>query len=310
MNAKSISSLFGLVWLALSTTAGAVDLNIGYQKSAVNLLSLKSRGVLEQKLKPLGVTVKWFEFQSGPPLLEALNAGNVNLGMTGDAPPVFAQAAGVNLLYAGSEPAKPESSAILVSANSPIHRLSDLKGKRVAFTKGSSAHYLVVQALKKAGLKYSDIQPVTLTPAEARAAFERSSVDAWAIWDPYYAAAQRAGQVRVLSTGKGLTSNNTFYLANRDFARQNPKVLTAVFRELSQNDRRFQQHIKQNAQELANLTGVEAATYETVLSRHPHYSVDLLKPATVQDQQQVADAFYQLGLIPKPVRVKDIVWQP
>lgn len=307
---RKFVSLFAAALALASAAAGAVDLNIGYQKSALNLLSLKSRGVLEEKLKPLGVNVRWFEFPAGPPLLEALNVGSVNLGMTGDAPPVFAQAAGTDLVYVGSEPAKPTSSAILVAKDAPIRTLADLKGKRVAFTKGSSAHYLVVQALKKAGLKYSDIQPVTLAPAEARAAFERGSVDAWAIWDPFYAAAERAGNVRVLSSGKGLTSNNSFYLANRAFAKANPKVIAAVFKELSANDQRLSADIKASAQELAGYTGVEAATFEAVLARHPSYRVDYLKPQTVLDQQRVADAFFGLGLIPHAIKVQDAVWRP
>jgi sulfonate transport system substrate-binding protein len=118
-----------------SLAAQALDLNVGYQKSAINLVSLKAQGTLEKQLAPLGVTVKWYEFQAGPPILEAMNAGSVSIGMTGDSPPVFAQAAGANIVYIGQEPSKPESSAILLPAGSPIKKLADLKGKRVAFTK-------------------------------------------------------------------------------------------------------------------------------------------------------------------------------
>lgn len=310
MNINRIRLIFFTLLTIFSSLVMAAELKIGYQKSALNLLSLKSKGVLEEKLKPLGVTVKWFEFSAGPPLLEALNAGSVNLGMTGDSPPVFAQAAGVNLVYVGSEPPKPQSSAILVGKTSSIHKLADLKGKRVAFTKGSSAHFLVVQALKKAGLKYTDIQPVYLTPADARSAFERGSVDAWAIWDPYYAAAERDNRFRVLSTGKGLTNNNSFYLANRDFAKSNAAILTTVFKALSDNNKQLLSDIKASSKELASYSGVDEQTFEIMLSRHPDFSVDYIKPVTVGQQQQVADAFTQLGLIPRAIKVKDIVWHP
>lgn len=298
------------VLLALGAPALALDLNIGYQKSALNLASLKAQGTLEKQLKPLGVEVKWFEFQAGPPLLEAMNAGSVSIGMTGDSPPVFAQAAGADIVYIGQEPAKPESSAILVPANSPIKTLADLKGKRIAFTKGSSAHYLTVSALQKARLSYSDITPVYLSPSEARAAFERGSVDAWTIWDPYYAAAQRAGGVRVLSSGKGLTGNNTFYLAQRAFAKANPKVIDVVFKALTANDKWLKSDVKAVAATLSGYTGLEAATYETMLARNPSYSVSYLKPAVLQEQQKVADAFYGLGLIPRAIKVADAFWKP
>lgn len=298
------------VLLALGAPALALDLNIGYQKSALNLASLKAQGTLEKQLKPLGVEVKWFEFQAGPPLLEAMNAGSVSIGMTGDSPPVFAQAAGADIVYIGQEPAKPESSAILVPANSTIRTLADLKGKRIAFTKGSSAHYLTVSALQKAKLSYSDITPVYLSPSEARAAFERGSVDAWTIWDPYYAAAQRAGGVRVLSSGKGLTGNNTFYLAQRAFAKANPKVIDVVFKALTANDKWLKSDVKTVAATLSGYTGLEAATYEAMLARNPSYSVSYLKPAVQQEQQKVADAFYSLGLIPRAIKVADAFWKP
>ncbi|MBV8679534.1 MAG: sulfonate ABC transporter substrate-binding protein [Aquitalea sp.] len=299
-----------LLGWGLSNLASAVELNIGYQKSAINLLSLKAQGTLEKRLKPLGVEVKWYEFQAGPPILEAINAGSLSIGMTGDSPPVFAQAAGADIVYIGQEPAKPASSAILVPENSPLHKLADLKGKRIAFTKGSSAHYLVVSALAKAHVAYQDITPVYLTPSEARAAFERGNVDAWAIWDPYYAAAEKAGHVRVLANGKGLSSNNTFYLAARKFASANPQVIDIVFKSLTENSRQLSGDTKRIAATLSTYSGLDATTYEGVLSRHPDYSVNYLKPQVLAEQQKVADAFYALGLIPKSIQVKDVAWHP
>jgi sulfonate transport system substrate-binding protein len=143
------------------------QLRLGYQKSAVNLVILKLQGTLEKRFPNTKVT--WIEFPAGPQLLEALSVGSLEFGLTGDAPPVFAQAAGKDLVYVGAEPAKPESSAILVLQDSPITSLSDLKGKKIALQKGSSAHYLLVRAVDKAGLQWGDIQPIYLTPSDARA---------------------------------------------------------------------------------------------------------------------------------------------
>ena len=184
-----------------STVPGPEQLRIGYQKSAVNLVILKQQGVLEKRFP--GTRVSWLEFPAGPQLLEALSVGSLEFGLTGDSPPVFAQAAGKDLLYVGAEPPKPDSSALLVLKDSPLRTLADLKGRRIAVQKGSSAHYLLVKAVERAGLQWADIQPVYLAPADARAAFERKSVDAWAIWDPFYAATELAIQPRVLATGRG-----------------------------------------------------------------------------------------------------------
>lgn len=283
------------------------QLRIGYQKSAVNLVILKQQGVLEKRFPT--TKVSWIEFPAGPQLLEALSVGALEFGLTGDAPPVFAQAAGKDLYYVGAEPAKPESSAVLVLQDSPIKSLVDLKGKKIALQKGSSAHYLLVRAIEKAGLQWTDVQPIYLTPADARAAFERKSVDAWAIWDPFYAATELALPTRVLTTGVGLSGNNSFYLSSTALANQYPEVLFALFEELSRADRFVQEHRSEAIKLIASFSGLDAGVVSLFLKRRPRSPVGLLSAEAASSQQQVADAFARLALIPKPVRVADIVWR-
>ena len=284
------------------------QIRIGYQKSAVNLVILKQQGALEKRFPQSKVT--WLEFPAGPQLLEALSVGSLEFGLTGDSPPVFAQAAGKDLYYVGAEPAKPESSAILVLPDSPIQTLADLKGRKIALQKGSSSHYLLVRALEKAGLKWTDIQPIYLAPADARAAFERKSVDAWVIWDPFYAATELAVKPRVIANGKGLSGNNSFYLASRPFTTQHPDVLNVLFEELTQADRFVQDHRAQAIKLIADFSGLDAGVVSLFLQRRPRSPVGRLSAETVIDQQRVADAFSKLVLIPKPIRVNDIVWKP
>ena len=198
----ALLACFGVAIVSATALAAPVaELRVGYQKSSVNLLIARRLGLVEHRLP--GLSVRWVEFSAGPQLLEALGAGSLDFGMTGDTPPIFAQAAGRDVLYVGRETPKPRSSAILVPPDSTIGSLAGLRGKRVAFQKGSSAHYLVLRALEKAGLRLSDIQPMYLAPADARAALERHSVDAWAIWDPYWAAAATGSRAKVLATGEG-----------------------------------------------------------------------------------------------------------
>lgn len=283
------------------------QLRIGYQKAAVNLVILKQQGVLEKRFP--ATQVSWIEFPAGPQLLEALSVGSLEFGLTGDSPPVFAQAAGKDLLYVGAEPPKPDSSAILVLKDSPVKTLADLKGRKIALQKGSSAHYLLVRAVEEAGLQWSDIQPVYLAPADARAAFERRSVDAWAIWDPYYAATELAIQPRVLATGRALSNNNSFYLASRAFATQHAPAVAVLFEELTRADRQAQENRKEVIKLIADFSGLDAGVVSLFLQRRPKSPVGPLGASTVADQQRVADAFYKLGLIPKPVNVAEIVWQ-
>ena len=195
-------ALVGL--LSVSTIAVAAEsspeaLRIGYQKGSIGMVLAKSHQLLEKRYPQSKIS--WVEFPAGPQMLEALNVGSIDLGSTGDIPPIFAQAAGADLVYVGVEPPKPKAEVILVAENSPIKTVADLKGHKVAFQKGSSSHNLLLRALRQAGLKFTDIQPTYLTPADARAAFQQGNVDAWAIWDPYYSAALLQGGVRVLKDG-------------------------------------------------------------------------------------------------------------
>lgn len=287
--------------------ANPLPLRIGFQKGSINLTITRSLKLVEQRLP--GTPVQWVEFPAGPQLLEALAVGSVDFGAVGDSPPVFAQAAGKDIVYVGAEPPKPDTSALLVREGSPLKTLAELKGKRIALQKGSSAHFLLVQAVKAAGLKWSDIQPVYLAPADARAAFERGAVDAWSIWDPYYAAAEIDGKARPLVTSRGLTSNNSFYLASRGLVQQEP-VLRQLFAALTDADAHVARHRADSAKQYAEFSGLGLATVLRVLDRRPRSPVGPLSAALVAEQQKVADAFHELGLIPKAIRVADIVWQP
>jgi sulfonate transport system substrate-binding protein len=283
-------------------------LRIGFQKSATYLVLIKQRGTLEKRFP--NTKVQWNEFPAGPQLLEALSVGSLDFGFTGDAPPVFAQAAGKDLFYVGAELPKPNSSAILVKADSPIKTLADLKGKKIAFQKGSSAHYLVVRALEKGGVAWSDITPLYLIPSDARAAFERGNVDAWAIWDPFYAAAEVDVKPRVLANGVGLSNNNSFYLASRGLVEQHPQTIHDLLDELTKTDTYAQNNRKEAAQLTADFSGLGLATVYRFLERRPVSPTRPLWPQLIADQQRVADAFFKQGLIPKAIKVADIVWQP
>ncbi|MDI4666948.1 sulfonate ABC transporter substrate-binding protein [Xanthobacter autotrophicus] len=281
---------------------------IGYQKYGT-LILLKNKGLLEEKLKGLGYGVKWAEFPAGPQLLEALNAGAIDFGNTGEAPPVFAQAAGAPLVYVGYEPAAPQGEAILVPKGSPLKSVADLKGRTVALNKGSNVHFLLVKALEKAGVAYSDIKTVFLTPADARAAFERGSVDAWAIWDPFQAAAEKTIEARQLADGTGIVSNYQFYFSTKAFVDQAPQVVDAILAGVAEIGAWVKANPKAAAETFSPLIGIPVPILEVALARQ-QYDVKPLTPQVAGEQQKVADAFFALGLIPKPIRIADALRAP
>lgn len=286
--------------------AGDKVLRVGYQKAGL-LAVVKAQGTLETRVKPLGYTVKWFEFPAGPQLLEALNADSVDIGYTGAPPAVFAQASGVRFVYVGAEPPSPHNEAIVVKADSPLRRVADLRGRKVALQKGSSANYLLLEALRQAGVRYDEIRPIYLPPADARAAFESGTVDAWVVWDPYYAAAQHALKARTLADYTGLSATYNFYEATRDFATRHPDVVGAVLQQLRETGLWVNAHSAETAALIAPKIGLDRALVETWVKRVP-YGTTPLDDKIVASQQRVADAFLAAKLIPRKLTIADNVW--
>ncbi len=179
----------------------------------------------------------------------------------------------------------------------------------MALNKGSNVHYLLVRTLEAAGLSYADIQPIFLAPADARAAFERGSVDAWAIWDPFQAAAEAATQARTLANGTGLVPNHQFYLADKAFANANPRAVDAIVAAIAEIDAFAKDNTDAVAAELAPSVGIPAPILAVALKRQT-YGIKPLDAPVVAEQQKIADAFFKLGLLPKPVQVGDAVRKP
>lgn len=303
--AAGITGMMMLSGCAKEQKQALTTLNIGFQKYGL-LPIVKQRGDLDQALKAKGIQVKWVEFPAGPQLLEGLNVGSVVFGESGEAPPIFAQAASPNLVYVANQPAAPNAEALIVQKNSPIQSIQDLKGKRVALNKGSNVHYLLLKLLEKNQLTLQDIQVVYLPPADARAAFEKGAVDAWVIWDPFFAAAEQQIGARVLATGQNLVSNHQFYLADRKFAEQHPEVLKTVVQQLNQTTEWVKTHQDDAARLLEKPTALDFNILKTSISRMG-FGVTPLSSEVIQQQQYVADAFYQQKLIPQPLKIQDAI---
>lgn len=306
--AQAVLSI-GIVSAVVSASYGQDKvIRIGFQKYG-KLVLLKGRGSLEEKLKPLGYTVSWTEFPSGPPLLEALNVGSIDFGVAGEAPPIFAQAAGAPLVYLANDPPAPRGEAILVPKESPLRSVADLRGKKIVLNKGSNVHYLLVRALEQAGLKYTDIQPVFLAPADALAAFTRGAVDAWVIWDPYEAAAEASTGARILADGTGLVTNYQFYFSSKKFLAENAQAADVVLEALNETDEWAKSNIHAVAEQLSPSIGLPASVLEVSLERESYGTVPI-NSEVIASQQRVADTFFALGLIPKAVNVSDLQRKP
>ncbi|WP_353193834.1 aliphatic sulfonate ABC transporter substrate-binding protein [Pandoraea pnomenusa] len=289
---------------------GPLTLRIGYQKSSTLIVVAKARGTLAQALAPHNVTLTWHEFTSGLPLLEALNVGSIDFSAdVADTVPVFAQAAGARIAYVARETPSPDAEAILVQQTSPIKTLADLKGKRIAVTKGAGVHYLLIAALQSAGLRITDVQPAYLTPADGRAAFASGNVDAWVTWDPFLASVERQDKVRTLTTARGLAGYQRYYLATPAFAREHSAVLRDVYRALSEAGQWVRANPHEAAALLAPIWGLDTATVEAA-NRRRSYDVQPVVRDAIAEQQRIADVFTQAGLLPRRVDAADAtIWQ-
>jgi sulfonate transport system substrate-binding protein len=301
------TAVFAAVSREARAQADTKEIRIGYQKNGV-LVIARQQAALEKHFAPQGIEVKWVEFSSGPPMLEAMNVGSVDYGAVGDSPRIFAQAAGAAIVYAAGQPIT-NGQGILVPPNSGIRSIADLKGKRVGFTKGSSAHNVIVQTLEKAGLTYADITPVYLTPPDAGPAFANGGIDAWSIWDPYFAIGEIKQNGRILVNASEITKTNSFYIANRDFAKTRGAVLQQIIDVTSSTAKWAESHRDEVAKALSAVTNIPL-DIQTVAANRSSFAVGPITDDIIATQQGVADRFFKLGLIPKPVVVRDAVWKP
>jgi len=297
--------LFALTLSAQGEEPKLSSVRIGYQKYGT-LNVIKAEGSFEKGLAAKGIAVTWVLFPAGPQLLEALNAGSIDLGNAGEAPPVFAQAAGVDLVYFGNQPPFPKGEGVLVKKDSPIQKVSDLKGKRIAFNKGSNVHFFLVKLLEKYGLKIDAITPAYLPPADAWAALEGGSVDAWAIWDPYMSAAMARSGARVVQDAEGVAANREFFLADRRFAQAHQEILLAVRDAVN----RCGAWVNTKPEEVVHYLAPQLGMSEEVVSkvlRAQSWGFQPIDDQVVSDQQTIGDTFLSLKLIPKTIRVADAI---
>jgi sulfonate transport system substrate-binding protein len=277
-------------------------LRVGHQKGWLSIL--KARGTLERRLTPLGVNVTWTEFNAGPVQLEALNVGAIDFGDVGEAPPIFAQAAGAPLVYVGATVPRPQLEALLVPKGSPIKTVADLKGKRIGFNKGSNVQYFLVKLLEKNGLKYSDVQPIFLPPPDARAAFEKGAIDAWVIWDPFLAAAQKTLDAQILADASGVVKNRGYYFSSKDFSAKNSDVLKIAIEEIHAVDTWAAKNQAAAAAELSQVLGLDKAITELYLGRAAFGTAHITREV-LAEQQAIADTFYELKLLPRKLNLLD-----
>ncbi len=289
---------------ASPSSTGQQVVRIVRSKQLTPLAVLEKQGNLEKRLEPLGFKVEWPEFAAGPQQLEAFNAGGLDIAHTAESPPVFAQAAGTPLVYLATIPKNGKAISLLVPANSPIKSVADLKGKTVAFQKASIGHYLLVKALEKEGLKLSDVKSVHLPPPDASVAFSQGKVDAWFIWEPFVTRTEQKKLGRVLVDGGELRDTGNFYSTTRQFFNEHPDIIKVFLEELEKAEIWSKNHRREMVELLSPSLDIDVPTLEKMYDKYD-WGLLPISEKTINKQQEVADLWFSLGLLPKKVNVRD-----
>ncbi|GAA0828827.1 ABC transporter substrate-binding protein [Cupriavidus pauculus] len=256
------------------------------------------RALLEaaDALKDLSYDIQWTEFPAAAPLAEALNAGAVDSGPIGDAPAIFALAAGTRIKLIGANRSDPYGTAVLVRPDSPLKTAADLKGKRIGTNRGSIGHFVALKALSSAGLRPEDVDIRFLPPADAKLALTNGSVDAWATWEPYTAMAETSGHARVLVSGRGLWSGLSYLAATDAALAAKRAVLGDFLQRIVRAQAWSYQHVPEFSATLARIIGIapEAARLQFERRRTQWQPIDA---ELIAVQQQTADFYLKSGLL-------------
>ncbi|WP_288338752.1 aliphatic sulfonate ABC transporter substrate-binding protein [uncultured Sphingomonas sp.] len=286
-------------------------ITIGYQKGGT-LLVARSRGVVSERLAKEGLgPVRWVEFPSGPPLVEAMRAGAVNFGHVGDTPVAYAQAAGLDIVYVATHSFPSEvGNALLVPKDSPIRTAADLKGKRLAFTKGSAAEVTAIIALKKVGLTLKDVTPVNLPPGDAVTAFANGAIDAWVTWDPYLTLTQDRVGGRIVPVDRGGLAATNFYIARGAWVKAHPQAVRSLLDALRDEAAWGDAHLDQVTPLFAAATRIPAPLQRRMFDRFTGtpFAVNPVAPAEIANQQRISDILFEAGAIGRKVDARAAAW--
>lgn len=291
------AAVAGTAWWPTVAAQGRPLLKAGDQKGGL-------RALLEaaDELRNLPYDIQWTEFPAAAPLAEALNAGAVDSGPIGDAPAIFALAAGARIKIIGVNRSDPYGTAVLVRPDAPLRRAADLKGRNIGTNRGSIGHFVALKALASAGLKPDDANLRFLPPADAKLALVNGSIDAWATWEPYTAMAETSGHARVLVSGRGLWSGLSFLAATDGALATKRDILRDFLQRVVRAQRWSYRHVDDFSAALARIIGIPREAARLQFERR-HQEWRPLDDTIIAEQQRTADFYLGAGLLKKRLDV-------
>jgi sulfonate transport system substrate-binding protein len=250
--------------------------------------------------------IEWSEFPAAAPILEALNAGALDVGYTGDLAFLSVYAAGAPIKAIGGTRSDARTQAILVAKDSPIKTAADLKGKRLAGTRGGWGQFLIDATLEKSGFGIADATFAPLGPVDAKIALLAGSIDGWAVWEPYVSYATLKDNARVVADGKGLTPTITFIVASDTAIANKRAAVQDLVQRLNKARLWSLDHVAEYARSTAELTRLPE---DVLLSAYnaQRTSPIAIDDAVIREVQEASDRATRYGILTKPLDVSKAV---
>lgn len=278
--------------------------NIANNGSNGLLLFAKEKGWFDEEFAKIGAEVKWAEFPTGPPLLESLSAGRVDLSLLGDGAAISAIANGlpVTLISQISVGLK-GSNILIVPKNSKAKTLSDLKGKKIAIAKGTTLHVFFIKAIKEEGLSEADFKIIQLQPDEGLAAFESGAVDAWIGAEPNTTIQVQKNGARVLTSAERLKIKApAVSIARSDFLKEHPEAVEAYLKVFQKVIDYQNNHTDELIDFIAKVKKADRAIIELITKNSQPINVPITNEL-IENYQDSADILLEAGFIKKKIDI-------
>jgi sulfonate transport system substrate-binding protein len=311
-----IGVLFPAVILALSfvvlsgcskkkEAAAGLVVRFGYQPGQATITIAKEKGFIIEEFAKDGITFEFSGFVSGPPLITALTAGSLDLGQVGDQPAIAARANDVDIKAIACYEKATETQGLVAAKNSGIKKISDIKGRKIGFTVGSTTHHLLYAYLESIGLAPDDIQRVNLGPGDVVASLVSGNIDAAVTWEPYLSMTTAQGVTDLIATAEGYKRSVNFVIADNAFLQKHPDITVRILNVLD----RAKDWIKENMEEAIKIAAAHAGIDAEVL-RPTFLKADLsltMLPEDIAWVERTEDFMYKQNLTEIKVNVGDLI---
>jgi sulfonate transport system substrate-binding protein len=321
VNKKNIVLIMGLVFI-LSMIAGcgsndknqadkkdesAATLRIGAQPYPLyaSVYVAKDKGYLEEELKKVGAKYEWTDFKSGPLVNEAVASGHADIGFMADMPAILAKSSGQDIQIVANIAYGEKALALIVSPNSDITSVGQLKGKKVAYAKGTYAQHLLSLLLKKEGLTFNDIQSVNLAAGDMPAALENGQIDAAVLWEQFISQSVAANKARVVADGTGIKRGNLVTYAMKPYAQDHPEVIEAYIKACQRGSEYIKSNPKEAAELIASDMKVEPVILESIFKNLQYDQA--LKNEDIDEIKKVKDYLLDEKMIQKDIEMDSFI---